>query len=220
MLGSPTLGELKTSLQARGYATDTAAQQVEFINTAYRRVLNARRYWPFLAAATTFPTVAGTSLYTVSATDAATFDAVRLLDPSSNLTYEVDFKPRQELETLVANNSPAYNDTPDYWTRRGDQIQLWPAPNKVYTVQLDYTSHPAKLVNDADTLVIPRNWVDVVLWASIVEIATRQRDWQTAGQAEARYQAELASMVRMYGSVQAQTARTVEQWDGWDEVER
>lgn len=217
MPASPTLGQLKTALQSRGYGTDTAAAQVELINTAYRRVLNERS-WPFLDLATTASLAAGAESVTLT-TELTGINAVDLTDGTT--VFELEFIPFQELRHERALSGGTLIDLPYYWApAAGAKIHFFPTPDKTYTVNLRYRLQPPKLVIDADSLVFPYEFQDTVLWAAIAEIATRQRDWNTVAQAEGRYKDALRQMVRSYAQEQRQTGREVQHWDYWDQVER
>jgi hypothetical protein len=200
------LSSLLSDLQQRGYASDTAAAQIILLNSSYRRVCAYRR-WPWLESQTaSIATVNGTSAYNLSTiADFLFLDAVRS-EQGTNY-YELEYKDPQTFRTLQHN----YRDrsTPEYWTREGEQIKIWPTPDGIYTLTIDYIKRPTDLANDTDVPLIPVNYRDILIWGAIMELTFRERDTYTYQLAEQQYQGRLNEMMAEYGLSQRQTASEV-----------
>lgn len=52
---------------------------------------------------------------------------------------------------------------PKKWSRRETSILLYPTPDAVYTLEIDYKRTPAKLSLDADVTILPP-YVDTAIW--------------------------------------------------------
>jgi hypothetical protein len=197
-----TLAQLRTSLQAKGYGTDSATAQTEMINSVYRRLAGKRR-WPWMEAQATTATIAGTTNYSVAAiTDWLHPDAVRI---EISTEYPVlQYVDPQELRSLA--HSDRARGVPQYWTYARGQLHVWPAPDRAYTLTIDYTKDPPDLTADADTPVFAATYHDVLVWAAAKEITFRQRDWGAYQYAKQEYDERLAEMERAYGVRQRQTS--------------
>lgn len=216
MVAGATLAEVRASLQAKGYGTDTSVAQLEAVNTAYRSILSSRR-WPFLEKTTTFTTAVGVRNVTLSTADAARVTSVRASTPA--YTTNLQWLPAEDLRDRVQFDP--VNGEPEFWTiLNSDTLQLWPAPDQAYTLTVVYTSLPPNLTTDTDVLVIPRGHEDAVVWAAIVSMAFRQRDYYALNAAKQEAREALKSMIDAFGKAQGQSPRQVERWPGWDSVER
>lgn len=197
-----TLAQLQASLQAKGYGTDSAAAQIEMLNSVYRRLVGKKR-WPFQEAQSTIVTVAGTTSYTVAAiTDFLAPDAVRIEvgQETPDLKYRApqEFRDQQHFDRAQG--------VPEAWTWMRGLLHVYPAPDRVYTLTVDYTKDPPDLAAAGDTPVFAATYHDVLVWGAIVEIAFRQRDWGAHQYAVVQYDNRVAEMERSYGIRQRQTS--------------
>ncbi len=211
-----SLQTLRTAIQQRGYSTDSADAQNEMINSYYRRVIGMRR-WPFLEASGTFPTVVGTGTYNMPALlpDLLHIRAVRaeIGTKYPALTYrdQEDFRDYEHADRS--------NGSPMYWTRIGNAIRLWPKPDRVYTITVDYVKDAPDLVGDSDVTQIPSAYQDVLVWGPIIDLAYRERDYAGMKEARANYQSLVNDMINEYGLRQQQTSSEVASsgyWDAYD----
>jgi len=208
------LGQLRTALQARGYATDTATQQTELINAVYREVSGYRR-WDWLQAAGGSTTVVGQdTVSTGGITNLVSIDTVRVLFGTSY--YDLEYLTPTEFDTR------AYVDrdvgTPQYWTYQKGDLYLWPRPDKVYQVDINYIKDPPDLTADADTPLFPATYHDLLVWGALRDIAHRERDWAASDHANARFETLLARMTAAHGMKQRQAPRQVRRSDFWSTV--
>lgn len=210
-----TLAELRTAVQARGYGTDTATAQTEFIRAALRRIYGMRR-WRFLEDSdATVSTVAGTPTVALPS-GTREVDSVRLADAAG--TLDLEWVPEQRLLTWEAEDG--VTGPPEAWTRQGDLIRFWPTPDKAYTVEMERIIRPTLPSADSDTVTFPDEWTDVIVAWAASRMATRQRDWPAANEFRQEYRDHLAEMVAALGTDQRQNPARVENWRGWAEAER
>lgn len=208
---------LQTSLQAKGYGTGTAAVQIELLNSAYRTICGLHR-WDWLTKQnSSITTVIGTRTYDLAAiTDLLSVDAVHL-EAGTNY-IEPTYKPPLELRDLA--HSDRANGVPLHWTILAQDLQLWPSPDKVYTVTIDYIMDPPDLVAAGAGPVFDPTHHDVLVWGAAKELAYRERDWSAVAYAKQFYDTQLAQMERSYGIKQRQNPSHVRQSDFQERVAR
>lgn len=203
-----TLAQLRTRLQARGYATDTATPQTEMINSVYRYIIGLRR-WPFLEVAndTSITTTVDDGIYDLTTiTDLLHVDAVRA-EINTNEFYPMQHKPYQEFRSFQHGHRE--NGSPVYWTRTADNLHIWPEPDRAYTLNIDYIKDPVDLTTDADTIVIPDAYADVLVWGPIQDLTYRERDPEGYAMAQDKFGAILLEMMHQYGVRQRQSSDQV-----------
>jgi hypothetical protein len=216
-----TLANVKTSLQARGYGTDTTAQQTEFAKTILRRIYGERR-WRFLHkinSTVVIATSASTaSLAAITDRQGGKLEGVRLV-PTTGDTLELEDLPWEELRALDAADTT--NAAPLYYARQdNDTIQFWPRADKGYTVAVDYISLPTLPNADGDTIVFPDEHQDVIVDGIAVLIASRQRDWNARNAWQQDYLDAYAKFARAEGMGSSQSPARMGHWGGWDQVAR
>lgn len=212
-MANPTLAEYKAGVQAKGYGTDTAAAQVIAINSVRRDLFSLRR-WRFLEKTTTVLATIGNPTVSLAAiTDLGQVDAVRaeIGTEYDQLDYKtpLELRERSHLDRTVA--------IPRFWTAFAGGIQLYPWPQSAYTLTVDYIVAPVDLAADGDVDVIPRAFMDVVIWGAVLEFAYRERDIYNHSVAEAQFDRRLKDMIATDSLTQRQTAQRVGHWSGWDQ---
>lgn len=209
------LTQLQASIQAKGYGTDTAAAQLDMLNSAYREVLGKRR-WPFLEKQdATIPTVVGTASYSLAGiTDFLHVDAVRLEITATKDFPEIDYLPPQEFRSL--EHTDRDNGTPAYWTFVNQVLRIYPAPDKVWTLRIDYAKRPPDLSAGGDIPVLPDAYHDILVWGAVRELTFRERDWNANQRADAYYQTRVVEMMSELGVRQRQSTRQVIQTGLYD----
>lgn len=219
------LGQLRTAIQARGYATDTATQQTELINMRYREIAGRHR-WPWLETSdTSIATTAGTGTYSLSSiTDLLWVDAVRIQFPATGTPteqYNLEYVANEDLKQLRFDGSydiAGAQGIPEWWTQRGGpggSLIILPNPERAYKVDLDYLKDPADLSGDSDTPLFPATYHDLLVWGPIIDLAFRERDWNGMGQAQGQYDRLFMQMERAYGVRQRQNSTHVKQSATW-----
>lgn len=212
-----TVEEVLTKLRALGYGTDTEAAQIASLDGIHKRILNARR-WTFLETqVANIPTVVGTGSYalTTFASNVKHIDALRLELNGSGLP--LDYVNVQDFRDL--ENEFPENGTPRYWTRKGSSIFLWPKPDAIYKMTLDYIPTPTTLTAKANNVVIPDSHVDILAWATAMPITFRERDWDAHNFARQMYAELYAEMLAQYGMTDRQTTKHVVDSGWYDQYE-
>ena len=213
----PTLAELRTDVEARGYAASTPGLD-SAINSAYREVLAARR-WEFLETVSQALTIpAGSSSVTLAGiADLLHVDAVRL-DGAVASDPELDWWPDQKLRRALQRDSST--GQPCAWTRRGGELYVYPTPDQDYVLTIDYVASQPELVADTDVAQLPRAYKDAIIWGAVVALAFRQRDAAAVQMASNFREAAVQRMVRAYGLHQRQTSDQMQsnpsRWNSWN----
>jgi hypothetical protein len=210
------LSEIQADIQALGYGTDTASQQIKFINDTYREV-NGMHRWQFLEAQdSTLVTVSGVNAYSLPAAVAAgrNLDAVRLQIAATQDYLNPEYMPPQRFRDYE-NIDPDVG-TPAFWTYINQQLHFYPTPGDAYTVVIDYVTQPADLVNPTDTPVWPETYHDVLVWGSIRSIAFRERDWLGRQFAQSEFEQRLTRLEDEYSTRQRQSSSHVLKSGHWD----
>lgn len=195
VLGTLTLGELKTMIQARGYATDTSAQQTTMIRETLRELYGERR-WKFLAGTSTAFTLAlGTPTITLGSLGRGIMlDSVRLARSTT-----VDGGSLKYLDPVALArklNEDWETGRPQYWSRRGDTLTVYPRPDAAYALALDYQALTTLPSSDGDSIIWPETHAQVIVWAVVQQLAYRQRDWNGHDRAKVSYAEALQRMFR------------------------
>lgn len=208
------LSQLQAAVQAKGYATDTAAQQILFINEVYREVTGEMR-WPFLEAQdSTLVTTAGVNAYTLPMANWRNLDAVRLqitgIQQYVNLQYE-DPQAFRDMENVDRDTA-----TPVFWTFYANQLHFYPYPDSAYTVVIDYILEPADLAASTDVPVLPLPYHDILVWGAVENLAYRERDWLGRQFAQGKKEELLRRMTEEYLIRQRQTSTHIKKTGYWD----
>jgi hypothetical protein len=207
------LSQLQAAVQAYGYGTDTAAQQTVFINAAYREVHSKQR-WPFLEAYdTSLSTIAGVNTVSLATLGGSTpwrnLDAVRIQsDGTANSGQDMDYMQPQNMRSRETEYSD-WSAKPRNWSVIDQTLHLWPIPDGVYTLGIDYIIEPPDLVNPTDTPLLPIPYHDVLVFGALKQIAMRERDLWSIGNYGAEYQRRLQEFEEEYFLRQRQTSSTV-----------
>ena len=212
-----TLAQLRAALEGLGFGSDVATIQNGWLNDEYKEIAAMRR-WKWLEARTTATTVAGTSAYTLSPTPSIrNLDRV-LLAAADGTDYRLDWKPTNWLVRKL-HEYPLLSDqsAPRYWTYFNGQLLLYPIPDGVYTLQIDYTANISPMVNDSDTpALLPEAYDGILVWGAVARAAFRQNNWLTRDDARGQKQMLINQMEAEYSKEQTQNADEVE-WTGfWD----
>jgi hypothetical protein len=218
------LTALQAAIQAKGYGTDTAAQQILFINEVYREVCGLNR-WKFLEGQdTSLTTIVSQQAYNLSSTAGGginlnggawrNLDAVRIeiapLIEYNNLKYK---QPEEFMELWEIDRDVS---TPYYWTFYTQQLWLYPVPDNAYTVRIDYIIEPPDLSLGTDVPLIPTQYHDILVWGAVENMAYRERDWLGRQFAEQKKAKMIQQLEEEYWIQQRQTSNQVRRSGYWD----
>lgn len=114
-----------------------------------------RELWPFREKTSTISTVAGTQEYDLSTKftdiDQQNIIKVTIQGAAGRPLPYIAFNQLREMHPDL----DAESGIPSYYYIKAGQIGLWPVPNAVFTVAVDYYCVPTALDADDDTSIIP-----------------------------------------------------------------
>jgi hypothetical protein len=201
------LSQLQAAIQAHGHDASTDAEQLQFLNDTYREVHSKGR-WEFLEAQdSSMSTVVGTNIYAWPMTNFRNVDAVRLTSTDTDQNTNLEYMAKQDFRDK--ENIDLERSTPEYWTQIAGELHLWPYPDSVYTVVIDYIIEPPDLVNPSDIPIIPTAYHDVLVWGALRSMAYRDRDVYSFMNSSGQYESRLLRMQDEYRVMQRQTSSHV-----------
>lgn len=121
----------------------------------------------------TLPTVIGTRVYT--------FPAVSIMEIMT-LFYNgkpIDPVAYQEAQTYIVKNDPTFTltGTPVFWYEWGPNLNLYPTPDAVGTLSMDYVGYPTDVTTGADTLAVPDSYFNSLLEYCLKQAYEQDDDW-------------------------------------------
>lgn len=208
-----TEAALQTSIQAKGYESDSATAQAEAIKSVWRRVTGLRRWKHLEASGTATATVGNEVVSLAGIADIGPVDAVRAAFGSD--TYALEFEPAPRLRDWIRELAATDTGAPDRWSKFAGSLLLYPRPNRAYVLTVDYIKLPTYA---AGAIVFPDVYQDVLVWGAITEMAFRQREYTAASYAQGQYEQRLTEMIREDGLDQRQSTLEVGRSDFWSEA--
>lgn len=126
-----------------------------WINLGYHDFV-LRELWPFREVADSFVTVAETQEYLLttdfSDIDASNISAVSIQGASARKLDYISFsRLRRDYPDFDLEGS----GLPQYYYIQAGKIGLWPKPDAVYTIAVDYYKVPTELSSDSDEPIMP-----------------------------------------------------------------
>jgi hypothetical protein len=161
------------------YPTLTQAKQI--INRHYKQ-FTSKRPWKWMQKSTTFNTVAGTTQYTL-VDGVAEEITLRIANQSMPLNW---ISREQFLQQYPGGWTTTGNGLPTMYVPSAEasnnalQIDLWPTPDAVYTVTMDYRARAAPLAADGDYSVVPPEYEDALVFGPAAEMLTLLGDQRSA----------------------------------------
>lgn len=208
-----TLSQLQAELQNHGYGTDTTTAQTAALNAGLRDVANWRR-WPWDEGSGTVALVVGTHTYT---------PPVAMVEPDSirlayaGVGYDLDYLESDDLLDLQTDYTTF--GTPQFWTYRNQKLIFWPTPDATYTATVQYSGGAVTLVNGSDTVNMPDNFINPVVWAALKHLAFRERDWDAVTEADRQFLQTIGRAAADLGMKQTGESSEVERsgfYDAYD----
>src|SRR6266850_2607104 len=154
-----------------GLTTPEARTRIKiFINERYRKLQTSIGMGRVRFGTITFPTVAGTYLYTTTGLikpwtvaipaqnwvlQERTFDTVRTLDPDNSQTGRPEVYVVQKFSATTVT------------------LYLWPKPDAIYTVQVDGILTGTDLTADGDIPAFPEDFHDQLVFAASADELTK-----------------------------------------------
>lgn len=182
-----------------------AASLNQFANDVNRFICNSRR-WRFMEKTFTGTVTIGSPSYALP-TDFQSAISLRITSPSGNAKY-IPYKAFEEFDRAFPNPSATANSTPLYWYLFGTTINLYPAPDQVYTMDIRYLKQPTTLTLDADVPDIPTEFQEVVVLGTYAKALERNDQFDQAQIISAQYQQGLDAMTERLQTRQLGDATT------------
>lgn len=207
-----TVGDIKASVRAHGFETDTDAQQLIFINKAVREILGDHR-WHFMLSSASVAIVLGQAAYSLPSSPALHhIESVRVAAPADNgnspeMTWVV---PEELLAMAAANASLVGWETPWLWTSpTPSTFQVFPAPVYPGAFTVRYLKQATELTTDAGVPDIPTPYMDLIVDSVCAKLAKRERQYDAANDFKTDYENGLSRMRAQYGLRQRQSGSRV-----------
>lgn len=190
-----TVADLKAGIRARGYATDTAAEQLIMLNAAERDILGDHR-WDFMLGTATFPLVIGTAAYTLG-TPVHHIEAASLVDASGGRLLFARASADEYDASLQWDTSPGQGYR---WVMlRPNVVTVFPTPTITGTVSLRTIVLPTAMSSDSDVPSIPVQYRDVLVAAVCELLAMRERQPDAVSMFAAERERRLWAMKQQHG---------------------
>ena len=141
------------------------ALMTDFVNSALRRLSN-KRHWHWDQSTTTFSTVAGTATLSLPS------DFKRGLS-MRNLSNGYELKP------VAPRDAVRWSDTsgePVFWTIDAGTLYVYPVPESVYSLELEYQAQITELSSDTDEPSVPDYAIDWIIIQAAIYVAVRMHD--------------------------------------------
>lgn len=184
-----TLTEYRALVRLKGFDGASDAQVDSAINEARRRLARDHR-WSFQeATSSALSTVAlNAAVSLASITGLAHVHAVYVVKAAEEYNLQPTTLPVLRFQQADLPSG----GLPELWALRGSTLLLYPTPDAVYTLNVEYVASPTALsVPATPDPVFPDTLQDLVGWAAAITLAYRQRDSWAAATAENSYQVAL-----------------------------
>src|SRR5215207_123291 len=212
-----TLAELRAWIDTHGFSStalnsSTAVAQTTAIQSAYDR-LNGLHNWPWREGTLTVTTSVGDDTPTItSITDNGGIKAVRM---TQNANYfDLDFMDPAEFRDRA--HLDRTNGVPQWWTWVDNELRLYPRPDGVYTLSIEYTKQLPDLL-DGGSPVFDANYHLILGRGALIDLAVRERDWNMVQVAERQWDRRVKEMEQFYHIRQKQTSSQVVRSGIWQQ---
>lgn len=147
---------------------------VSWVSSAYEDIQNARPDWQFAQIGFSFPTIIGTSLYTlatVSLTDLLAWkkDDFRIYLTEADESFLEYVSWDTFRATYQVGSSRSLTGRPTIITvKPDDSLVLWPTPAAVYTVDGQYFRKARTMTANTDEPVFKSNFHMAIVWRALM----------------------------------------------------
>lgn len=165
----------------------TQSDIIAWINSGQNEINRQNRINKLTA---TMPTVAGTNQYT--------FPAVPILS-IEYLFYNgmpLEYMGFNEAQQYIVKDDPTFSASgaPQFWYEYGVTLYVYPNPDTVGTLQLNYVGMFADVDAPTDTLSIPDAYYDTLLQYVLQQAYEQDDDWTGSSQKAGQVAASLGSL--------------------------
>lgn len=154
-----TFGSLKEDLRLElgGRADAGDARLGKWINRAYLDICSSLRIEE-MKGSLTILTTAAQALYKIPSV-VYTIQGIAITTPDSLR----EGYPLEKMEVGTYRSLKLKTGAPTAYFRRGELIALWPTPDGVYSLGVDFRVRPAKLEEEDDSPALPEEWHEGIL---------------------------------------------------------
>lgn len=175
-----TLASLRTELKARGFDYLADSRCNRFINDAYKKVVK-RALWPFREN-----TEDGDAPLTIP--DLGVIMSVR---DTSNGSTSLDYIDRRALEDRFGDLTTT-GTAEWFYITDGSVVTTYPVGG---ILSVRYWRNPARLVNDADTLIVPDDYTEIILDEAVRRAYLDSDNFNAANALRAEIEEKLGDMM-------------------------
>jgi len=170
--------------------------------------------WPFARVESTVPTVSGTATVDLPANYLRVTKVLNLTDK-----YALRPKPDRWLQDVyvgATDGSPVYYtdgglDRVDKKSAPTRRLKLYPTPGKVYSLMVAYLSAADTMDEDDDYPPTPQEFDEAIVLKVLTWFYRKIDDFQQHDAHARDFEAELARLVEVFGTWQAETFPVVQQ---------
>lgn len=145
-------------LQLVGRTDIDPARITTFLNDAYIDLATSLKL-PELNGTYTFETVIGQHLYLLPTQMFATYGAA-IVDPVNYSYY--GGQPLDKIDLDAYRGLPDRSDQPENYFLHSGMIVLWPTPNAIKTIAVDFQARPLPLAANTDSPVLGVEWHEII----------------------------------------------------------
>lgn len=166
------------------------------INLGYKQFVS-RELWPFRETTTTLSTVGGTQEYSLTS-NFSTLDNDNILSVTLQgaAPTKLIYWPFNQLRADQPDFTTIGSSIPQRYYLKGGSIGLWPTPDTVYSVSVDYYITPTELSADADEPIIPVAYREALVKYALAAEHDYNSDPDLAQKAMNEYE-QIVSLARM-----------------------
>lgn len=178
-----TLADLKGEVLAHGFSEADYGPRIDvWLNEGLSRVARRVRI-PQLEAAMSVATVAGTAEFALPA------NLIRV----RTLRIPADADPLEQLDLEQLDHLTAERGRPRSFALAGQNVRLYPTPDRAYALELRYWADPATLAAAGDVPAIPDDYADLLVTYALWKGYRMEDDFQAAAFYRQEFTDELAA---------------------------
>lgn len=169
----------------------TDAEWTSYLNDAYRAVIAASPFWPFLEVVSCAALVVSAGTRGIALpTDVTRVTAVR------NATDNIPMVPLSgTTEHIRIDPEQSTTGVPEFYRIYAGRIEVWPIPNSDTTLHVEYPAPPAMLSGASDEPVFPEQYHNLLVEGALYRAYVDDGNLEQASVHEAQYAGILGAML-------------------------
>lgn len=200
------LSDLVTRVQNRAKDSSFSSSQIkEFINDTQRAVFNEYTLRQMEATQAYTVTVGNADITAGAGLPANLVQPIALNNTYTSYEKRIPFIHFRALDALHTDPSDTVLhpvNAPQHWYLYGNTINLYPVPDKAYTLTLRYIKEPTALSADADVPEIPSEFEEILIYGALYRIWEEKDRLDKAAVFENKYLREVKKFVNRYATRQ------------------